>query len=411
MTGRLRALDGLRGLLALYILAGHTAPFLCLPARLGWLSGVLSHGRGAVDLFFILSGMVILRSLDGGNLSRVSAGRFLAARAGRLLPVYSLAVSFAAVVLCLGDPFPAMGWLPPAGAARDIAEAGWPQPWLAHLVAHATLTQGLLPPALLPDAEFSILGPAWSLSTEWQFYVLVGAGMTIAAGRGMREPVSRLVLGLILLGLLGLLVDLLPASWQLGRAFLPCEAWYFALGVASHGLLAAPGRDAARIWYVLALIAAVALGWETRLGAALIPVLWSLCLLCEAPTVPRLVRPLRWVLTTPPMLWLGAISYPLYLIHAPVQRLFMLALAPPAHRSWSAFSWLWGPPAILVPIVMAYALHRWVEVPCWQWSRSRMGTPGRPMHESSLVLFYKKEQKALLFAKRSKNSHQPIDGG
>jgi peptidoglycan/LPS O-acetylase OafA/YrhL len=426
MTGRLRALDGLRGLLALYILAGHTVPFLRLAAPLGWIGAAVSHGRGAVDLFFILSGMVILRSLDGGNPSPPGALRFLATRAGRLLPVYAVAVGFAAAVLCIGDPFPSMTWLPPRSAAWDIAEAAWPQPWLAHLATHATLTQGLLPPAVLPDAEFAILGPAWSLSTEWQFYLLVAGAMALAARQQRRASVPVFVSGLLLLGFLGCAIDLLPEVWRLGRAFLPREAWYFALGVASHGLLTAKGRGRPRFWFGLAFVAAGVMGSaETRLGSALLPVVWGLCLLCEAPAVPRGLRPLRIVLTAPPMLWFGAISYPLYLIHAPVQRLLMLALAPGAHGDWVMFSLLWGPPAILVPILAAYALHRWVEVPCWRWSRGwAAGLGASSMYESFLVLFFKKEPLAglmgrarakerqeLLFAKRSKNSHQPIDGG
>jgi peptidoglycan/LPS O-acetylase OafA/YrhL len=418
MTGRLRALDGLRGLLALYILTGHTVPFLCLPARLGWIGGIVSHGRAAVDLFFILSGMVILRSLDGGNLSQVSARSFLAARARRLLPVYGLALSFAVAVLCLGDPFAAMRWLPPTGAAHDIAEAHWPQPWLAHLAAHATLTQGLLPPALLPNAEFSILGPAWSLSTEWQFYLLVAALVALAARHRIRATVPAIVLGLILLGLLGVATDLLPDDWRPGRAFLPRQAAYFALGVASHDVLAGDERRGAMRWYGLAVVTAGVLGWaETALGATILPVAWSLCLLCEAPTVPAIVRPLRWVLTARPMLWFGAISYPLYLIHAPVQRLLMLALAPLAHGNWGVFSWLWGPLAILLPIIVAYALHRWVEVPCWQWSRRRAAVRAAPAFAQETRARgwrggrAKTKKEALLFAKRSKNSHQPIDGG
>jgi peptidoglycan/LPS O-acetylase OafA/YrhL len=170
MKARLRALDGLRGVLALYILLGHTAPFLRLPPACGGVAAALSHGRGAVELFFVLSGMVILRSLGAGS-ARVNAGPFLAARAGRLLPVYALALALAVVALSCGNPFAAMPYLLGSAAARDIAETVWPRPWLAHLAAHMTLTQGALPPALLPDAEFTILGPAWSLSTEWQFYL------------------------------------------------------------------------------------------------------------------------------------------------------------------------------------------------------------------------------------------------
>jgi peptidoglycan/LPS O-acetylase OafA/YrhL len=122
-----------------------------------------------------------------------------------------------------------------------------------------------------------------------------------------------------------------------------------------------------------------------------------------------MLRPLRVFLTARPMLWFGGISYPLYLIHAPVQRLLMLALGPVAHSDWAVFTLLWGPPAILAPIVLAYALHRWVEVPCWRWSRRLAAYPATTARvESFLVLFFKKE---LLFAKGRKDSHQPIDGG
>ena len=58
---RLECLDGLRGLLATYVLLGHMAPFAVLP---GWLQDLLSHGGAAVDVFFVLSGLVITQSLD-----------------------------------------------------------------------------------------------------------------------------------------------------------------------------------------------------------------------------------------------------------------------------------------------------------------------------------------------------------
>src|ERR1700709_1502871 len=88
---RLECLDGLRGVLALYVAVGHMASFAQLP---GWLVRALSHGEAAVDVFFILSGMVILRSLDGFGYR---ATPFLAARVFRIFPVF-LAV-FALAVL------------------------------------------------------------------------------------------------------------------------------------------------------------------------------------------------------------------------------------------------------------------------------------------------------------------------
>jgi peptidoglycan/LPS O-acetylase OafA/YrhL len=403
MTGRLRALDGLRGLLALYILAGHTAPFVSLPASAAWAAAILSHGRGAVELFFVLSGMVILRSL-GTGLSRVMARQFLLARAGRLLPVYAIALAAAAAALSCGNPFRALPWLARNPAARTIAEATWPQPWLAHLAAHISLTQGLLPAAVLPDAEFTILGPAWSLSTEWQFYLVVAAILACRRTIPARAGDWRIFAGTMMaLGVLGLLFDLLPAPWQPGRAFLPHEAWYFAVGIASHGLLS-PGRTrASRWWLVLSVAAAALLQWQQNPAmASAVPVLWIACLICEAPRVPLPARPLAALLAAAPLQWLGGISYPLYLIHMPVQRALMLALAPTLGGHAVMFSLVWGPAAILAPLIAAYALHRWVELPCWRWSRrtaQRIGA-GRPPVTG---------QQPLLFAKRSENSHQPID--
>ncbi len=110
--------------------------------------------------------------------------RFLQARTGRLLPVYILALALAALALSLGNPFPAMTWLPASSAAYDILEAGWPSGWFWHLTLHALLLQGMLPTAFLPGAAYAILGPAWSLSTEWQFYASVALALAFCASPG-----------------------------------------------------------------------------------------------------------------------------------------------------------------------------------------------------------------------------------
>ena len=361
-----------------------------MSASVAWASAILSHGRGAVELFFVLSGMVILRSLGTGS-ARVGAGQFLLARAGRLLPVYGIALAAAVAALSCGDPFRALPWLAAHGAAHDIAEAVWPQPWLAHLAAHLTLTQGLFPAAVLPNAEFTILGPAWSLSTEWQFYLVVAAILGLRRTRNADGEDWRAFAGaLVAVGVIGLLVDLLPPEWQPGRAFLPHEAWYFALGIASHGLLISRRTGATRWWWALSLGAAAVLQWQQKpLMASAVPLLWTACLICEAETIPLVLRPLAAVLDAAPMQWLGRISYPLYLIHMPVQRLLMLAIAKAVAGNPIVFTLLWAPAAILVPLVVASALHRWVEVPCWQWSRSRA-------QQGSKHFFPQKEAKPLI---------------
>jgi peptidoglycan/LPS O-acetylase OafA/YrhL len=385
MASRLRALDGLRGLLALYILAGHSLPLLWPVPGMGWFSALASHGRAAVDLFFCLSGLVILHSVRAEGMAGPSgARRFLGLRAGRLLPVYALALGVAVVSLAAGNPYPLMPWLAVAApqaqlAVHVILAPGWPADAWAHLGAHLIMVQGLLPSGLLPDAEYAILGPAWSLSTEWQFYALIA--LLLAGKPALLRPAGRSsgVAGLLLLlGLIGLALPLLPAPWHFGRAFLPREAWYFALGMASAPLLEEQtATKAALAGYGLVLGAALALSFIAGGGPAmLVPLAWSLCILAQRRgALP--FRVIGFVLTRPWLRHCGAISYPLYLLHVPVQRLLMLALAPLAQGSWPLFSLLWGPLAFALPLGLAALTHRYLEEPARRWSRDYLAKPRR----------------------------------
>ena len=87
------------------------------------------------------------------------------------------------------------------------------------------------------DAWVSFLGAAWSLSTEWQFYVLLAA---LAAARGPRARAGLpwLFLALAVAGLAW--SHLAPPDWRFSRAFLGNEAQYFALGTAGADWLDRP---------------------------------------------------------------------------------------------------------------------------------------------------------------------------
>src|ERR1700676_1623723 len=111
---RLECLDGLRGALAVYVMLGHMAPFAALPA---WIIGPLSHGGAAVDVFFILSGLVILRSLEG---CRFAARPFLTSRVARIFPVYLVMLAIGIAIQPLPASFELMPWVEPESLARDI---------------------------------------------------------------------------------------------------------------------------------------------------------------------------------------------------------------------------------------------------------------------------------------------------
>lgn len=363
---RLLCLDGLRGVLAVYVMLGHMAPYADWPAGTRWVAGLLSHGMAAVDMFFMLSGLVITRSLASFGQARA----FLLARAARLYPVFLVVFALAIPVQLLPLPFAAMPWADAAGAAGAIWAHGLPADWGGHIALHLLMLHGLLPDGALPFAWGSFLGAAWSLSTEWQFYAL--AALLLAwrgeAARRLAPGFALAMLGLALAG--ALWGHVAPPGWRFSRAFLPNKAEYFALGIASAAVLE-EGRAGLRR---LALVSLAVLGiCLLRGGGAeklLPPLAWLLCLAVQALPSGRLRLPAR-LLASKALLWLGAVSYPLYLVNEPVQRALGVALAAAAGGSGALFSLLWVPGALALPLLLAAWLHRAVEVPFQRRGRER----------------------------------------
>ncbi len=349
---RLECLDGLRGVLAVYVLLGHMAPFADLPV---WMQWPVSHGAAAVDLFFALSGLVIVQSLDraGGR-----AAPFLAARAGRIFPVFLPVFALAVAVEPLSCGFDAMPWLSWTSTAHSICVSGWPGTWAEEIAAHLTMTHGLYPAAILPDVWVSFLGSAWSLSAEWQFYVLA-----------VLVPRRRLLTVLLLLAAAGTAWRLAgPDIWQFSRAFLPNQAHYFALGVASAGVVRRQPGSILR-YGVAAGVTLVVAATAGAAGKMVPPLAWTACLAMQLGASAGLLRIGRDTLASPVCLWLGALSYCIYLVNEPIHKVIGLTLAGVARGDAALFTLIWIPAAIGVPILVSAALHAWLEQPVLTWVR------------------------------------------
>jgi peptidoglycan/LPS O-acetylase OafA/YrhL len=327
-------MDGLRGILAVYVMLGHVLPFTVVP---GWAASPFHHGEAAVDLFFSLSGLVI-----GNSLERFGGAfwPFMRARARRLLPVYFLVLAATVLLLLAGDPLRAMPWVGAAGWA--FWSPGFPPQFMWHVAAHALLVQGIIPQSWLPYAYVTLLGPAWSLSTEWQFYVLIGL---LAPKR-----LSRFALALLVAGAVYHLFW--PVGWwQFSRAFLPDAAPFFALGLASAVYLR--GHSTWMFW--VCLCGACAVGLAQGVDKALVPLAWGVAMLAQR-------RAWGGILEHQYVLYLGAISYPLYLVNEPVSRALALAVAPWVDGNGLAFTLIWLPLAMAGALGVAAALHHGIEL-------------------------------------------------
>jgi peptidoglycan/LPS O-acetylase OafA/YrhL len=169
-----------------------------------------------------------------------------------------------------------------------------------------------------------------------------------------------------------------PETWHFSRAFLPNKAQYFALGVVSAGFMH-DGRVASNR-YLAVLAATLALcAWRGGVDKLLPPLLWTACLAAQAiSSEPRQghswvappLRSLAALLQSRPLVWLGAVSYCLYLVHEPLERLLGLSLASLMQGNAALFTAIWIPGSIALPIMAAWVLHERIEVPALLFGRA-----------------------------------------
>jgi peptidoglycan/LPS O-acetylase OafA/YrhL len=101
-SARITAIDGLRGVLAVVVLAWH----VCAPFGIHWM---LIPANIAVGLFFVLSSYVLTRSWEGRFVA------FLARRLVRLWPVYALCLAAGYIIAGVRPVWSEFLWYPLIG--------------------------------------------------------------------------------------------------------------------------------------------------------------------------------------------------------------------------------------------------------------------------------------------------------
>jgi peptidoglycan/LPS O-acetylase OafA/YrhL len=335
-------------------------PDLAPATLLPWWAGV--------DLFFVISGVVIVHASRGLAGTPGAWRRFLAHRIARVVPLYWL-TTLVVLALALAAP----GLLGEAGAlAREPG-----------LVAASFLFW----PMARPDGSVQPLyGLGWTLNYEMAFYALFALGL----GFGLRGAVAWLAAVLAALEAAGSLLALpLPLAFWADPVVLE-----FALG-AGLGLLRRQGvRLPGPVRLGLAglglsgfLLAAWSLGGTGEVPGFARPLqagLPAVLLVAAAALGPERSREgfARLPIPVRALARLGDASYALYLVHPFALRagreiLVRLSLAGPLHP--------WGSLVLMALLAVAVALvvHRLVERPLTHLLRARLenrvGSPRRPV--------------------------------
>jgi peptidoglycan/LPS O-acetylase OafA/YrhL len=285
--------DGLRGIAVMLVLNFHAFP------------AVMPGGFVGVDVFFVISGFlitgIIARELEQGRFSLLN---FYVRRIRRIFPALLVVL---AVALVLGWLF----MLPALYAQLGIdvfASAGF--------AANIAL--------LLQSGYFDIASARkpllhlWSLGIEEQFYLAWPLILMFAARRKMSIVAVAATLGIASF----ILNVALIGSQPVATFFLPfTRAFELLLGAVLacnwDRLNQARRASDVRAWAGVAMIAAAAILLDSR---SAFPGWWAI--LPVAGTALLVSSPGAWicrvVLASPSLVWIGLISYPLYLWHWPL---------------------------------------------------------------------------------------------
>ena len=307
-TPKFQSLESLRGLAAFAVFLTHVP----------WVTAVTDNNfihntQLMVDLFFVISGFVIYHSYGHKISSPQQFGKFMGLRIGRLYPLHLFMLP-----LFLG-----------IAGLKYFAEIYF------HLKANT--------PPFPPHAATSFLAnllcfqwrgteyftawnpPSWSITVEFILYILFGLGMLLRSrtGKGLATAplmlIAALSLSLLTLCDLGSLqphVDMLRGLSGFVLGMLACQLqqhvnqgkfWSHRIAVLMNILICT----------VFAVsILSISLKTGPHLFAVYFYLLFAL-LVFGLAALPQ-HHGINRILTLPPFLWLGQISYSIYLTHVAV---------------------------------------------------------------------------------------------
>ena len=288
---RIDELESLRGIAALLVVFFHMPkwhPVLQNP--------LFDNAYLMVEMFFVLSGFVIQNAYGNALRSGAEVLRFQFLRFARLYPVHLLFL-----IVFLG--IEAAKWLiVTKGGVEDPATAPFALNDLRAFFENLFLLNGVL-----PDRPFTFNYPSWSISVEFWTYLVFALSVLWV------RPWRPLVWGVLAAASLALMVGGGAAGFE---NVLKCLAGFF-LGCLTGGFVqrAAPRPPA---WAVPLAFAAMSGFLVLKPPHAVDLLVFPLSVLLVLALVASHEGPVMRLLRRPWLVWLGTVSYPVYMSHAAV---------------------------------------------------------------------------------------------
>lgn len=268
----------------------------------------VSGGFVGVDIFFVISGYLITSIIIKESRSETfSFARFYERRARRILP----ALYFMMVIVLLVTWFIQV----PSDMLKTVKTAVWALFFSSNIYFWRTTDY------FSSDSDFEFLLHTWSLGVEEQFYFLFPIVLLLLIKK------FRLLITLCIVVTVFSFLLSVYATYNYEWAsyyLLPSRGWQLAVGAllaiypAQHILSVRVGNAIALLAVTLLMVAAFLFDKNTRFpgAAALLPTLGAAILIYLGRSCPSNI--MSRFLSYSPLVFVGLISYSLYLWHWPV---------------------------------------------------------------------------------------------
>lgn len=339
---RYQLVEAGRGIACLAVLLFHSLVNYAhdpLTPVLAAVEKISRHGWLGVHAFFAISGWCIAERYALARSRGESARHFLGERCLRIFPTYWAAIAVTLALRLASAPFNSM-------QAADALPPGL-RAWAGTLL--------LLDPYLETPGYLTV---SWSLVFEIGFYVCAAAALLEFGGRRLSERVAFAA---------GAALCLVPWLWaERTPPWIVLGLWpNFFAGVAAWCVVRRGARAGG-----FAVLGALAFGAAWRGEAERLGLLTAIGTAGALALLHPWDRALAGAAAVRALLWVGGISYSLYLLHVPflsaAQNLGARFFAPSS--PWFVAVWLTG---IAVALAAGWMLATRIELPAQRWRKRR----------------------------------------
>lgn len=319
---RLDGLDALRGIAAMAVVLFHfttqfdnlfkheSPPLLSFPL-----------GHYGVNLFFIISGFVIFMTIERAKAPM----DFVVSRFSRLYPAYWVAIALTFMIT---------HWLGLPGHLAD---------------AKTALLNGLMFHRMafgVPHVD----GVYWTLEIELLFYV----GMFLLMVTSRLKHFHSIIFALLVLRVVYFAAEQyfgMALPWRIYRYLIVGQIAWFAIGMAMYRVTFHKGEAGSRLDWVTAAVAVVVLAVVES------PAIGALAVFFGGLVLSAANGRLKF-LSNPIFVWLGTISYTLYLLHENIGWSIILSLREAGLGANASISL-----SIAASLLLSSLVTFWVEKP------------------------------------------------